>query len=200
MKSSIAVIIIVVLFAAAFGGAYLYFNQPKTAPGVDIKPQAVEYVDADRGYSITSPAGWTKDIATARKLSEGLRVMFIGPQFGDFITNVNVNQGFFGEGGLDWHVKEIGKSSAGVDVRNYKIVSYSNLTIGNLTAKELVYTADINNYKAKNKLVYITKSGNFTQNENFYLIVYSALEENYERFLPLAQTSIESFRLLPSAV
>ncbi len=194
MKSSIAVIIIVVLFAAAFGGAYLYFNQPKTAPGTDIKPQAIEYVDAERGYAITSPVGWTRDIATARKLGEGLRVMFIGPQFGDFITNVNVNQGFFGEGGINW------KSPPGPNFRNYKVVSYSNLTIGNLTAKELVYTADINNYKSKGKFVYITKSGNFTQSENFYLITYTALEENYEQFLPLAQTSMESFRLLPSAV
>ncbi|MBI4163414.1 MAG: hypothetical protein HY512_01010 [Candidatus Aenigmarchaeota archaeon] len=194
MKSSIAVIIIVILFAAAFGGVYLYFNQAKTTPGIDIKPQAVEYVDSERGYAITSPAGWTRDIATARKLGEGLRVMFIGPQFGDFITNVNVNQGFFGEGGINW------KNPPGPNFRNYKVVSYSNLTVGNLTAKELVYTADINNYKAKSKFVYITKSGNFTQSENFYLVAYTALEENYDQFLPLAQKSVESFRLLPSAI
>src|SRR3989338_3079268 len=187
MNAAIAVLIIIVLFVVGFGGIYIYYNGlpsigPQPTSGLNITPQPVEFVDTERGYSIYSPAGWTKDIAVSRSL--GLRVMFVGPQFGDFITNVNVGTGYVSEGGVDQFANSGPQDPF---VKDYKLVSYKTVTIGNQAAKEVVYTANINNYKSKSKQVFVPKG------DTMYIIAYVALGENYDQFLPLTQKSIDSF-------
>ncbi len=193
MRTPLVAVIIVVLFLVGFGGIYIYNNVlPNLTPNPTNTqtPEPILYQDRDFGFSMYSPSGWTKDLIVAKKL--GLKVMFVGPRIAEFVNNVNVAIGFLGDEGIEGFVVTGPVDSK---LKDYKLVSFTNTTIGTLKAKEWVYTANINNYKAKNKQVYISKGGNFTTGETLFIITLTSLEENYDKFNSLAQPSIESFKL-----
>ncbi len=190
MGAASIVLIIVVLFLVGFGGIYIYYNGLPTfnQPTETVLPEPILYQDKDFGFSMNSPAGWTKDLIVAKRL--GLKVMFVGPQIGEFVNNVNVAIGFLSEDGVEGMVR---KGPEGF--KNYTLISFTNTTVGGLPSKEWIYIGDLNNYKAKNKQVYISKSGNFTQGENLFIITFTSLEENYDKYWQIVEPSINSFKL-----
>jgi hypothetical protein len=151
----------------------IVFSPPKT------------YKNNEYGFSINPPKGW--------KIQENIKmdnftipVAFIGPVEKNFAVNINIYIEKINETTLQEYVN-LNKKILTLVVSSYNLISERNTTINNHEAYELLYTAKIKNTDLAYKQIFLIK------NNSGYVITFTALKDNFDKYIVVFDKSIETF-------
>jgi len=140
------------------------------------------YYNEKYRFSMQPPRGWK---VVDSGLREGTAVIFWGPKDKVFppivIIAVDVTNS------LEGHVTMF-KQALHQILTNYQFVSEKSRMIDGLPGCELVYNYTKKILHLKTKRVYLLKK------EKVYDMSFTALQDNYEEYLPVFESSIETFK------
>ncbi|WP_308418377.1 protein kinase [Nostoc sp. CENA543] len=152
------------------------------------KDNFLNYENNNEGIKIKYPQTWERqDLGNI--LTQEL-VTFLSPKESDadiFQDKLTVNVGKFAgtlDESKDLFVKEIKDT-----VSEANIVSISPATLANKRAYQLVFTGKNGANRVKNLQIWTL------QDEQTYMITYTATVDDYDKFLPLAEKMIQSFEV-----
>jgi PsbP-like protein len=139
--------------------------------------------DSAKGFTITYPSDWTKDVPKSGPISVLFRMPTNNP-----IANLNVEI---------WNrsVNETLSSRTALllaavqDFSNYTEISAGNATLGGNPAYKVTYTATYDGNDLKFTQIWTIKHG------KEYLITYKADPKNFDTYASTAQQMIDSFKL-----
>lgn len=144
------------------------------------------YHNEKYGFSIQPPSGWTVDESGLM----GTAVIFIGPTKEDFTVNINIlvedAQGMT----LDEYISA-SKPQLSQILTNYQLVSEGSKVIGGLDTYALVYTHTMGVFDLEVKQVALL------EDDKAYVITFTALQSNYDEYLPAFEASVETFKIEP---
>jgi eukaryotic-like serine/threonine-protein kinase len=176
---------LIALFAALGLAGFWYRSNTQVTPATT-KPQiqlaASPYQDKEIGINFKYPEGWQRQDL---KLFTGDWVSFVSKKDSpndDFQENITISLRDF-KGTLDESKNTIIQQIS-QNIQN-PIVESANLA--NKAAYQIVYTTKSGNNILKNLKIWTLK------NNKAYIITYSAKIEDYDRFLSIAEATINSF-------
>ncbi|WP_414577664.1 protein kinase domain-containing protein [Anabaena sp. CCY 9402-a] len=156
--------------------------------GITPKENLLIYENANAGVKIKYPQAWERqDIQNI--LTQEL-VTFLSPPENDadkFQEKLTINVGDFPgtlDESKDVFIKEIQNT-----VSEANIVNTSTATLANKRANQLVFTGKNGKNRLKNLQVWTLKDN------QAYVITYTAVIDDYDKFLPIAEKMIQSFQI-----
>jgi hypothetical protein len=144
------------------------------------------YVNEEYGISMRPPQGWT-----IKEESEGMvLVYFLGPIDEGFRININivVEETTYVEMSLQEYVDACKEQLQ--SVLKASIISEGSRTIKGHEAYEVVFTWISETYDFQQKQVYLVEKG------NGYVITCTALQTNYDNYVPDFDESVETFEFI----
>jgi hypothetical protein len=141
---------------------------------------AFAYTNTKYGFSIDPPPGWT---VTEPSYAA---VLFTGPTDSGFTVNINI-QVETTTMTLDQY-KTASKQALQDAFDNLHIISEGSRTINGVNAYEVVYNFTYASVTAQQKQVWLIANG------KAYIVVYTAVPSTYSTYLPLFETSVQTFQ------
>ncbi len=141
------------------------------------------YLNSINRFSINPPTGWVVDSSGAF----GTSVIFYGPTEANFRVNMNVIVESTSLT-LSAYVSAA-KTQLSQGLTNYYLVSEGPKTIGGVDAYELVNTFTQGAFNIKDKQTILV------QNQKGYVITSTALQSNYDTYLPAFDESVQTFKV-----
>src|SRR3989442_2881898 len=141
------------------------------------------YVNSNNRFSINPPSGWVVDSSGAF----GTSVIFYGPTEANFRVNMNIIVESTSLT-LSAYVSAA-KTQLSQGLTNYYLVSEGPKTIGGVDAYELVNTFTQGAFNIKDKQTILV------QNQKGYVITSTALQSNYDTYLPAFDESVQTFKV-----
>ena len=134
-------------------------------------------------FSMQPPRGWE---VVGSGLREGTAVVFWGPKDKVFAPNIFIAV-MDATDTLEGCVS-MAKQQLPLILTNYRLVSERSRVIGGLDAYELVYNYTKGVFHLKGKRVFLFK------NKKEYMISFTVLQDNYEEYLLVFESSVETFK------
>ena len=149
-------------------------------------PTSKIYHNESYGFSIHPPTGWE---VVDSGLREGTPVTFWGPKDKVFAPNVFIAV-MEATDTLEEYVS-MAKQQLPLILTNYQLVDEKSRVIGGLPAYELVYTYEKGMFHLKAMRVFLLKG------EKVYTISFTVLRDNYDEYLPVFESSVETLKIEP---
>jgi len=135
------------------------------------------------GFSIEQPYGWFVE-----KRDFGPIVIFFGPREENFSVNILI-QVFNGQGMTLNEFANMVKQNDSQILTNYQMVSEQSRIINGLNSYEMVVNHTIEDFDLKLKEVL------FLEENLAYMISYTALQSNFDKYSPIFDNIIETFSI-----
>ena len=166
-KQLIIVGMIPVLIAVGFSGC----TENNTA-------NELGYQNTEFGFALNPPEGWTiQDVSN----QYAVFVSFLGPTEDNFQINIYISNAT-----LETGETIAGKAEELTDMyssnENFSLIISDETTVNDMNAYEIVYTMNT----LKQKMVLVEK------NNKVLILVYSALETSYDKYLTVFEESLNS--------
>ena len=149
-------------------------------------PTSKIYYNESYGFSIHPPAGWE---VVDSGLREGTPVTFWGPKDKVFAPNVFIAV-MEATDTLEEYIS-MAKQQLSLILTNYQLVDEKSRVIDGLPAYELVYTYEKGVFHLKAMRVFLLKG------EKVYTISFTVLRDNYDEYLPVFESSVETLKIEP---
>lgn len=195
MAKKIVILLVLVIVIAA--GAYLLIgrdknqkggSQPTPTPTEAVLVDFLTYENSENGIKIKYPKDWEKQEAAG-----GASVVFLSQKESEadaFRDNVSVViQDLSSQPMTLEEYSNVSISSFPSFVPNFQQIELKDVTVAKNPGKKIAYTGKLQDYNVKVIQVWTIK------NNDAYILTYLAAEENYSKYLDLAEKVINSFEI-----
>jgi hypothetical protein len=136
------------------------------------------YSSSQYGFSINPPKNWSQN-TVSQYMAEFVNV---GPTTCYLAVWTNLNVSYSLDGYYDFTL------NSWKSLKNFNITSEEDASVAGYQSKQIVYTATSQNVDLKSKAVF------FLQNNNGYVLLYTASPEEYDQHLAAFDQSIQTFK------